>query len=144
MMRLIFWRVKLTKTTSGENFRSAFERLKSGKTLRLPAGASVSQNNVAKEAGCDPSALKKSRHPLLIDEIQRYCKGLINADPEHSKKIKPAVENRSSDEVIKRAYAERDLALSKLMVCQVRILELTKALADYESAERERVDRNRL
>ena len=51
-------------------YRDAFLRLKQGKPLRLKKGAPVTQNNVAKEAGRDPSALKKSRFPELIREIK--------------------------------------------------------------------------
>jgi len=52
------------------NFRRAFERLKAGAPKVLPLGTPVSQNNVAKEAGCDSSALRKSRFPCLVAEIQ--------------------------------------------------------------------------
>ena len=63
----------LTKRMSAvEQYNAAFERLKHNRPERLPKGALVSQNNVAKEAGSDPSALKKSRFPLLIAEIQKY------------------------------------------------------------------------
>lgn len=42
------------------NFREAVERLKVDAGKLLPMGTPVSQNNVAKEAGCDPTALKKA------------------------------------------------------------------------------------
>jgi len=70
--------------SAGERYRAAFERLKSNKPERLPKGSSVSQNNVAKEAGSDPSALKKSRFPLLVAEIQKYVE-------EHGKERPPSV-----------------------------------------------------
>ena len=63
------------RMSAGEQYRAAFERLKSNKPERLPKGTPVSQNNVAKEAGSDPSALKKARFPLLIAEIQKYVEG---------------------------------------------------------------------
>ena len=50
-------------------FREAFERLKVGKPDILPKGTPLSQNNVAKEAGVDPSALRRAR-----------CSGLIQQD----------------------------------------------------------------
>ena len=53
-------------------YREAFERLKKGKPDRLKKGTKVSQNNVAKEAGSDPSALKKQRFPELVREIQTW------------------------------------------------------------------------
>ena len=55
-----------------QRFRQAFERLKANKPKVLEVGTPVSQNNVAKEAGCDPSALRKSRFPALVREIQAY------------------------------------------------------------------------
>ena len=53
-------------------FRAAFERLKSNQPVRLNRGAKLTQNNVAREAGRDPSALKKDRYPMLIIEIQSW------------------------------------------------------------------------
>lgn len=40
-------------------FRAAFLRLKLGKPQVMPKGTPVTQNNVAREAGRDPSALKR-------------------------------------------------------------------------------------
>ena len=58
---------------SAENaFRDAFTRLKSNTPNNIPSGSKVSQNNVAREAGLDPSALKKSRFPELVLEIQTW------------------------------------------------------------------------
>ena len=69
------------RMSAGEQYRAAFERLKSNKPERLPKGTPVSQNNVAKEAGSDPSALKKARFPLLIAEIQKYVEGHAEQRP---------------------------------------------------------------
>lgn len=41
-------------------FKNAFNRLKNNNTRILPAGTKVTQNNVSREAGYDPSALKKA------------------------------------------------------------------------------------
>jgi len=38
----------------------------------LPKGSKVSQNNVAREAGCTPSALRKERFPNLIERIKTF------------------------------------------------------------------------
>lgn len=64
--------IRSKRISAAEQYRAAFERLKNNKPERLPKGTLVSQNNVAKEAGSDPSALKKTRFPLLIAEIQMY------------------------------------------------------------------------
>src|ERR1700730_8529773 len=53
-------------------FREAFERLKRNRPETLVKNSVVSQNNGAKEAGCDPSALRKSRYPTLVAEIQLW------------------------------------------------------------------------
>ncbi|WP_318351643.1 hypothetical protein [Klebsiella pneumoniae] len=66
------------RMSAGEQYRAAFERLKSNKPERLPKGTPVSQNNVAKEAGSDPSALKKARFPLLIAEIKSTWKDTLS------------------------------------------------------------------
>lgn len=55
-------------------FRKAFERLKGGQPINMPKGTEVSQNNVAKEAGKHPTALKKDRFPILVLQIQEYIK----------------------------------------------------------------------
>jgi hypothetical protein len=58
--------------TAEQRFRAAFDRLKDDKPQILPRGTPVSQNNVAKEAGTDPTALRKKRFPALIREIQAW------------------------------------------------------------------------
>ena len=60
--------------TAEESFRAAFERLKKGCNVVLEGKVQVTQNNVAREAGRDPSALKKNRYPLLVLEIQAFVK----------------------------------------------------------------------
>jgi len=49
-----------------------FKRLKSGKPDLLPKSTPLSQNNVAKEAGVDSSALRRIRFPELVSEIQDW------------------------------------------------------------------------
>ena len=64
-------------------FREAFERLKVGKPDILPKGTPLSQNNVAKEAGVDPSALRRARFPELVADIQAWiesCTGQAAQD----------------------------------------------------------------
>lgn len=41
----------------------------------------MSQNNVAKEEGCDPTALRKARFPTLEREIQAYVELTKDAEP---------------------------------------------------------------
>ena len=53
-------------------FREAFERLKANNPINVQVGTKISQNNVAKEAGKHPTALKKDRFPVLFLEIQDH------------------------------------------------------------------------
>nr|WP_302685079.1 hypothetical protein [Pseudomonas syringae]UVN17909.1 hypothetical protein pPsy0479a_00077 [Pseudomonas syringae] len=62
------------------SFRSAFERLKTDNPSILAKGTPVSQNNVAREAGLDPSALKKARFPELVSEIQQWIHSNTNVN----------------------------------------------------------------
>lgn len=108
-------------------FREAFDRLKRGKPDRLPKGTPVSQNNIAKEAGCDPSALRKARFPSLIAEIQRWISEHA-PDAPHSPRqtmLAQRSRNRSLREKIEALKAERDHALSLLVEADSKILDLT-------------------
>ncbi|UZX63638.1 hypothetical protein ND449_17190 (plasmid) [Yersinia ruckeri] len=120
---------------AGEQYRAAFERLKSNKPERLPKGTPVSQNNVAKEAGSDPSALKKTRFPLLIAEIQKYVES-------HAEERQPSVrqvsllarkKNRGLRERIEEIEQQRDHLASLLSETDTTILELYDRIAELES-----------
>lgn len=108
-------------------FYEAFIRLKENKPIVLPKGTSVSQNNVAKEAGVDPSALRKSRYPKLIQEIQSWIE-----QNDQKFKLKKQVSNRATSKIIelqKRVEVlteQRDEAVSKLLVAQLKIIELNR------------------
>lgn len=108
-------------------FREAFDRLKRGKPAILAKGTPVSQNNVAKEAGCDPSALRKSRFPSLIAEIQQWVAEHASDRPEspRQKILVQRSRNRSLREKIESLKAERDHALSLLVEADAKILDLT-------------------
>lgn len=117
------------------NFREAFDRLKRDKPERLPRGTLLSQNNVAKEAGCDPSALKKSRFPSLIAEIQRWVK-------EHSSDAVPSQrqvllakrsQRRNLRERIKEVAAQRDSLASLLVEANAKIVELIDKVSELEA-----------
>ncbi|MCD2514731.1 hypothetical protein LQ564_00205 [Massilia sp. G4R7] len=119
---------------SAENrFRQAFERLKFGDTVVLKSGTPVTQNNVAREAGCDPSALKKSRFPALIREIQAYIELHPNNDePLNQSARKKLSANRSAKERLKDAILQRDHAQSALTSANMRIIELTEEVQSLQ------------
>ena len=111
-----------------QTFREAFDRLKRGKPQRLPLGTPVSQNNVAKEAGKDPSALKKARYPVLVNEIQQWV-GQHGADQPLSRRQQAIARKKSRHDAQARQaqiVAQRDLALSMLLSSDDQLLHLLK------------------
>lgn len=127
----------LEELTAEQLFRQAFERLKANKPRILKSGTPVSQNNVAKEAGCDPSALRKSRYPSLIREIQAYVE--IH-DHERPSKRKEQLKQRAARAGLKERLsivaAQRDVAQSQLASAHRRVIELASDL----QAIREQLD----
>lgn len=121
--------------TAEANFREAFERLKNGTPKVLPADSLVSQNNVAKEAGCDPSALRKSRYPVLVAEIQNYvaAHGGERPESERQKLLKQRQRSRSARKTIADLKKQRDAAASLLVEAEARIVILTRKLSDAEA-----------
>ena len=120
------------KNNAEVEFRNAFERLKIGATMVLPTGSPVTQNNVAKEAGRDPSALRKSRYPRLIGEIQGWV--AVGASPSqvNSSKMDFQLDSKLAAALlqIEQLRDERDLLLSKLLVANERILLLTSKIKE--------------
>lgn len=116
-------------------FRDAFERLKLGVPVVLPKGTPVSQNNVAKEAGCDPSALRKTRFPLLVLAIQEWVES-HKSDQQPSERqqlLKQRRKNRDTRETIADLKRQRDIAAGLLADADLRIVELTEKLADVQT-----------
>ena len=109
-------------------FREAFERLKIGKPNILPKGTLLSQNNVAKEAGVDPSALRRARFPELVEEIQAWIETHKDDIPQKSSRqmmLAQRSKNRSLQEKLIALKEQRDKAFSQLLEAQSRLLELT-------------------
>lgn len=101
-------------------FRDSFERLKQNKPEILPTGSPVTQNNVAREAGRDSSALKKDRYPLLILEIQAY----ISAKTESGRASKKITDNRARTDKNKLAdYRQQVNRLSSVVAAQNAYIE---------------------
>lgn len=117
-------------------FQDAFERLKHDKPTRLPHGTPVSQNNVAKEAGRDPSALRKSRYPRLIRAIQKWIADNGNSPRNRASStslIKGAREkNRQLQARIDELTKQRDRAMARLVIAEESILDLHHRLRDYK------------
>jgi|TARA_R110000744_G_scaffold9160_3_gene29667 hypothetical protein len=124
------------KKSAEQEFRDAFDRLKKGKTIRLPLGAAVTQNNVAREAGRDPSALKKDRYPLLILEVQAY----ITSKSEQKRSSKRTTDNRARTDKQKIAdYRKQIDRLSSIVAAQNSTIE--ELLDEIERLKAGRVSR---
>lgn len=121
--------VKPKKISKAElKFRDAFERLKLGKPEILPKGTPLSQNNVAKEAGVDPSALRRARFPELVSEMQEWIETHKDDQTQKSPRqmmLAQRSRNRGLKEKNHALEEQRDIAMSKLLDAQARILELT-------------------
>lgn len=99
------------KSKSAETvFREAFERLKANNPIHLKKGSLVSQNNVAKEAGRDPSGLRGERYPELIQEIQGY----VQAQKESNRNARSDPKNkaRKIERRLADCRAQRDRLIS--------------------------------
>lgn len=120
--------------TAEENFRSAFERLIAGQPQVVPKGTLVSQNNVAKEAGTDPTALRKSRYPALIREIQAWVE-LNGQEAEKSKRRQKRQRQTRVDLTakLKMVEAQRDHAQSELISAHRQLLELMERNTHLEA-----------
>lgn len=114
-----------------QRFRDAFARLKTGVPQVLPKGTPVSQNNVAKEAGCDPSALRKARFPLLVMAIQEWVHShkCEQFPSERQRLLKQRRKNRDARETIADLKNQRDKAAGLLADADLRIVELTEKMA---------------
>ena len=122
------------KLSAEERFYAAFERLKLNLPQVLPKGTSVSQNNVAKEAGCDPSALRKTRFPLLVLAIQEWVEAHKSDQPsERQRVLKQRRKNRDTKEIIADLKQQRDRAVALLTDADLRIVELSEKVADMQT-----------
>lgn len=118
-------------------FWDAFERLKSNKPVRLPRGTPVSQNNVAKEAGRDPSALRKSRYPKLIRAIQKWIEGNGSSPRNRASSaslLKGARDkNRQLKERNDELTRQRDKAMARQVISDECIHDLSRQLQDCKA-----------
>lgn len=120
--------------TAEDRFRQAFERLRNNKPELLPRGSPVSQNNVAKEAGSDPTALRKSRYPSLVREIQAFVE--IRDKSKTLQRERQAQRIHAKEDLASRnktLTVERDEAQSKLLSVERRVLELLQENASLKT-----------
>lgn len=109
------------------SFRSAFQRLKTDTPSILSKGTPISQNNVAREAGLDPSALKKARFPELVAEIQQWIHANTNVNCTLIRKNTNSQrkKNRTLKQQIVDLKIQRDRVATLLVDADILILQLT-------------------
>jgi chromosome segregation ATPase len=120
--------------TAEQRFRNAFERLKADRPQVLAPGTAISQNNVAKEAGTDPTALRKARYPDLIRDIQEW---VANAEREKTTLRKRRARQRSQREALQAQLhdlkLQRDHAQAELLSAHRLVLELLQENASLRT-----------
>ena len=123
-----------TRRSAADQYRDAFERLKLNRPQLLPKGTPVTQNNVAKEAGSDPSALKKSRFPSLIAEIKTYVEQHAEERPPSLNQVNLLArqKSRALRDRIEQVARQRDQLASLLSEADAKIIELYDRIAELE------------
>ena len=122
------------RRSAADQYRDAFERLKLNRPQLLPKGTPVTQNNVAKEAGSDPSALKKSRFPSLIAEIKTYVEQNAEERPPSLNQVNLLArqKSRALRDRIEQVVRQRDQLASLLSEADAKIVELYDRIAELE------------
>ena len=122
------------RRSAADQYRDAFERLKLNRPQLLPKGTPVTQNNVAKEAGSDPSALKKSRFPSLIAEIKTYVEQHAKERPPSLNKVNILArqKSRALRDRIEQVARQRDQLASLLSEADAKFIELYDRIAELE------------
>lgn len=122
------------RRSAADQYRDAFERLKLNRPQLLPKGTPVTQNNVAKEAGSDPSALKKSRFPSLIAEIKTYVEQHAEERPPSLNQVNLLArqKSRALRDRIEQVVRQRDQLTSLLSEADAKIVELYDRIAELE------------
>lgn len=110
-------------------FRAAFERIKQGTTEILPIGSVVSQHNVAIEAACTPSSLRKDRFPALVEEIQIFVAGSKPLS-QHSKGLLETARRRISklESELRTSELRYELAASEVLTLLKEVAELKREI----------------
>ena len=115
-----------------EMFREAFNRLKTNTPVNVPKDTKISQNNVAKEAGKHPTALKKDRFPLLVLQIQDYLKQQ-EIDNDILTKKKQLRKQRTLEQRLSDCKKQRDKLAS---ICEAQIQHIEQLQNDVSELEK--------
>lgn len=123
-----------SKVSAESKFRAALARIVDGRTLNVEGGAQITQNNVAREAGVDPSALRASRYPALVREIQDLAGNAKAAvgRKEHQPNCSRIEGRRSEKQRYQDMKRQRDHAAALLVSADSEVLRLMLRLRDLE------------
>lgn len=115
-------------------FEEAFDRLRHGKPINIPIGSEVTQNNIAREAGRDPSALRSDRYPELLQRIKSY----ITAERQRVKTKKESAKNRHRpiEERLADCLRQRDRLQS---ICHSQQTLIDELLDEIERLEKDKI-----
>lgn len=121
-------------------FTDAFERLKDNQPTTLSKGTPVTQNNVAREAGRNTSALRRERYPTLVLEIQAW----VRSQKEQHNSKKRSTDNRSRTLKQKLQDHQKQVEkLSSIVSAQDNyIIELLEEIDQLKSRKVVKIDDN--
>ncbi|MGY6153734.1 hypothetical protein [Paraburkholderia graminis] len=117
------------ETDAEQRYRDAFTRLKDNVPRLLPRGTPVTQNNIAREAGSDASAFRRTRYPTLHCEVQAWIKANARVDEKLEKRKKLRRQRETLKQTVTRLKKERDSAQSELVSAHRSILDLLETNA---------------
>lgn len=116
------------KTSAESRYRAAFERLKQGRPVIVPMDTAISLASVAREAGSDPSSIKRSRYPDLAHEISQFT----STDSSSTLDPKLAAARRKIQRLESRlrdVQRQRDHAISLLLAAERELMDRTRRCA---------------
>lgn len=94
----------------------------------------MSQNNVAKEAGCTASALRKERFPELVKQIQDHVGSSSKAPQDLRERLAHAEQRNKHLVQEKAALRDRyDLQTSRVLSLLAEAAELRRQIKSLES-----------
>lgn len=124
----------MTGMSAEERYRDAFERLKLGRAKNVPTCTIVSLASVAREAGSEPSALKRSRYPLLAEEILdwsiRSRKSTVGCETKLSASRKKI---QRLEAKLREVQEQRDRAVNLLLAAEQKLLARLRTEGDCAS-----------
>ncbi|QXI32034.1 hypothetical protein [Pseudomonas promysalinigenes] len=125
------------KDSAEAEYRKAFRRIVEGKAVRVEKGSKPTLANIAREVGRDPSALKKSRYPTFVAEVEAYVESCGSVlEPRDRSLSTQLASARAENKALRQRCAiltdERDAAQSKVLNLQMSLVEKAHLLEGFE------------